>query len=200
VLIDRLEYVPTRSGIKIYPFSLSRVCKRVCAHARVNNVCQSVCHCLSVSHTRIDAQKRVWVKTSRDRRRLKINPKTLLLVYCHNYGTTTLKRLYVHCPICDLTFPSGFQAESPTQLLNFSYLCPKCRSIVPCAPAKYLEKAGNSFKVALRKEERFALYPPKSVALSGVFGKEFKLDKEVKIPHGVCMVSDGVFLRSEVEE
>lgn len=106
----------------------------------------------------------------------------------------------MHCPICDLTFPSGFQAESPTQLLNFSYLCPKCRSIVPCAPANYLEKVESSFKVALRKEERFALYPARSVALSGVFGKEFRLDKEVKVSNGVYMVSDGVFLRSKVEE
>jgi len=54
--------------------------------------------------------------------------------------------------------------------------------------------------MALKKEERFALYPSKSVALSGVFGKDFKLNKEVKIPNGACMVSDGVFLRSEVEE
>lgn len=99
-----------------------------------------------------------------------------------------------------MTFPSGFQAESPTQLLNFSYLCPKCKSIVSCAPAKYLEKVGTSFKIALRQAERFALYPSKSIALSDVFGKEFKLDNEVKVPNGVCMVSDGVFLRSKVEE
>jgi hypothetical protein len=112
----------------------------------------------------------------------------------------TLKRLYVHCPTCDLTFLSGYQAESPTQLLNFSYLCPKCKSIVPCPPTEYLEKVGDTFEKSLRKEERFALHPPKSIALSGIFGKEFKLDKEVKVPNGVLIVSDGVFLRSEVKE
>jgi hypothetical protein len=99
-----------------------------------------------------------------------------------------------------MTFPSGFQAESPTQLLNFSYLCPKCKSVVPCAPAKYLEKVGTSFNIAFAPEERFALYPPKSIALSGIFSKEFKLDKEVKVQNGVCMVSREVFLRSEVKE
>jgi hypothetical protein len=71
---------------------------------------------------------------------------------------------------------------------------------VSCAPAQYLEKVGNTFEKALRKEERFALYPPKSIALSGVFGKEFKLNKEVKVPNDVYIISDGIFLRSGVEE
>jgi hypothetical protein len=111
-----------------------------------------------------------------------------------------LKRLYVHCPICDSIFPSGFQAESPTQLINFSYLCPKCKSIISYAPPDYLEKKGDTFKKALRKEEIFAGYPSKSIALSGIFGKDFNLKKEVKVPNGVCVVSDGAFIRSEVGE
>jgi hypothetical protein len=110
-----------------------------------------------------------------------------------------LKRLYVHCPICNATFPSGFQAESSTQLLNFSYLCPKCRSIVSCSPPEYLEKVGDEFQKAIKKEEIFAYYPSKRIAFSGIFDKLFELNKEVQVPNGVCIVSDGVFLISKVE-
>lgn len=69
-----------------------------------------------------------------------------------------------------------------------------------CLPPEYLEKVGNKFEKAIKKEEIFALYPPKRIAFSGIFGKLFRIDKEVKVPNDICVVSDGVFLVSEVEE
>jgi len=71
---------------------------------------------------------------------------------------------------------------------------------VPCSPPRYLEKIGDTFEKALKKEEFFALYPPKLIAFSGIFGKLFNLDKEVKVPNDVCIVCDEVFLVSEVKE
>ena len=71
---------------------------------------------------------------------------------------------------------------------------------MPCDPPKYLEKIGDKFRKALRKEEIFALLPPKSLALSGIFGKEFKLDREVKLPPDVYILSDGAFVKCEVEK
>jgi hypothetical protein len=111
-----------------------------------------------------------------------------------------MKRLYVHCPTCDLIFPSGFQAFSPTQLLNFVYLCPKCRSIVSCSPEEYLEKVDSTFKKAIKKEDRFALFPSRTIAISGVFGKEFELKGEVTVPRDVCIVSEGAIIKSMVVE
>lgn len=96
-----------------------------------------------------------------------------------------------------MIFYSGFRVSSPIQL-NFSFLCPKCKSIVPCSPIRFLEKEGNGFVRALKQEAMFSLYPPKSMALSGVFGKEFKLNKEIIVPFNVLIVSDGAIIRAEV--
>lgn len=92
-------------------------------------------------------------------------------------------RLHVKCPYCKSIFPSGFQAESPIQLLGISYLCEKCRRIFPCSPQNYLKKVDNKFEKAMKKEEVFALPPEKGVLLSGkpdLFG----FNKEVILRSG----------------
>jgi hypothetical protein len=71
---------------------------------------------------------------------------------------------------------------------------------VNCQPFEYLEKVGNTYTRALKKEEMFVLPPPKSIALSGVFGKKFELDKEVTLSNAsVLVVSHDVYLKSKVE-
>ena len=76
-------------------------------------------------------------------------------------------RLYVKCPSCNSIFPSGFQAESPTQLIGLLYLCEKCRRIFYCSPPNYLKKVGGKFQKAMKKEEIFALPPSKGILLEG---------------------------------
>jgi len=100
----------------------------------------------------------------------------------------TLKRLYVKCPNCNLVFPSGFQAESVTQLIGFSYLCPKCRRIVPCFPPEYLEKVNDKFQKAMKKEEMFSLPSGKRIEIAGP--DVFELNEEVLVRHGIFMSSD----------
>jgi len=91
-------------------------------------------------------------------------------------------RLYVKCPYCTSVFPSGFQAESPTQLIGFLYLCERCRRIFPCSPPDYLEKVDGEFRRAMKKEEIFALPPPQGVLVSGP--DLFSLGGEVFIESG----------------
>ena len=102
-------------------------------------------------------------------------------------------RLYVKCPSCNSIFPSGFQAESPTQLIGLLYLCEKCRRIFPCSPPNYLKKVGSKFEKAMKKEEMFALPPSKGVLLSGPDLFEFKIG-EVFVRSGARLGSDRVFV------
>ncbi|MGD0329801.1 MAG: hypothetical protein ABSB40_05040 [Nitrososphaeria archaeon] len=94
-----------------------------------------------------------------------------------------LKKLYIKCPHCNLIFQSGFQAESVTQLIEFSYLCWKCRRIVTCPPSDYLEKTNEGFERAMKKEEIFALPVGKRIELMGPdvfdFSSEFIVKPEV---------------------
>lgn len=90
-----------------------------------------------------------------------------------------MKRLHIKCPTCGLVFPSGFCTESPTQLIDLNYLCPKCRSIVPSDPPDYLEYVGGKFRRAMKKEEVFA-FPYSRIELSGP--DIFELTKEVRVP------------------
>jgi uncharacterized C2H2 Zn-finger protein len=99
-----------------------------------------------------------------------------------------MKRLYVKCPSCGHIFPSGFKAESVTQLIGFSYLCPRCRRIFPCASSEYLEKVDENFEKAIKKEEVFALPVGKRIEISGP--DVFELDEEVIAKHGVFLSSD----------
>lgn len=100
-------------------------------------------------------------------------------------------RLYVKCPNCDNNFPSGFKAESATQLMGFSYLCQKCLSIVPCPASNYFRKVNEQFERAIKKEEIFALPTDlKRIELSGYGGKDlYELNKEITVPSGVLMTS-----------
>jgi len=100
----------------------------------------------------------------------------------------TLKRLYVKCPNCNSVFPSGFQAESVTQLIGFSYLCPKCRRIVPCSPPEYFEKVNDKFQKAMKKEEIFAFPLGKRIEITGPDVYEF--NKEVIVKPGTFLSSD----------
>ena len=99
-----------------------------------------------------------------------------------------LKRLYVECPNCELIFPSGFQAESATQLLSFSYLCPRCRHICSCLSSEYLEKIGEAFQRALKEEEVFAFPGGKRIAIEGP--DIFELNKEVLANSGNFLFSN----------
>lgn len=108
-----------------------------------------------------------------------------------------MKRLYVNCHICNWFFPSGFLVESPIQLLNLHYLCPKCRSILYCPPPKYFEKIGEEYKKAFKIEEIFSLSPENKTVLSGMYEKQLTLGGEVKVPKGVRIVSDRAFLKYE---
>jgi hypothetical protein len=105
-------------------------------------------------------------------------------------------RLYVKCPNCNNNFPSGFKAESATQLMGFSYLCQKCLSIVPCPASNYSRKVNEHFENAIKKEEIFALPKDlKRVELSGYGGEDLhELDKEITVPPGVLMTSYRVFV------
>lgn len=107
------------------------------------------------------------------------------------------KRLYVKCPNCDLIFPSGFQAESVTQLIGFSYLCWKCRRIVPCPPSEYLEKINDKFQKAIKKEELFTLPSGKRIEIMAPDIYDFS--KEVIVKHGVFLSSDGAIIRYKQE-
>jgi hypothetical protein len=104
-----------------------------------------------------------------------------------------LKKLYVKCPNCEETFPSGFEAESPTQLISFSYLCPKCRSIFPCFSPEYLEKANGEFQKAMTREEILALPLGQRVEISGP--GVFELNKEVIVKPGTFLSSDRAIIR-----
>ena len=99
-----------------------------------------------------------------------------------------LKRLYVECPNCKLVFPSGFQAESATQLLGFSYLCPKCRRICSCLSSEYLEKIGENFQKAIREEEVFLLPYGKRIAMEGP--DIYELNREVVANFGNFLFSN----------
>jgi DNA-directed RNA polymerase subunit RPC12/RpoP len=101
-------------------------------------------------------------------------------------------RLYVKCPYCNSIFPSGFQAESPIQVLGLSYLCEKCRRIFPCPPPNYLKKVDGNFEKAMKKEEVFALPPAKGVLLSGLDLIEFK--KQVILRSGTKVGSNKAFV------
>jgi hypothetical protein len=61
-----------------------------------------------------------------------------------------------------------------------------------------LEKDDNTFVSAFKQEELFSLYPKQSIALSGIYGKEFKVNKEIIAPSNVLIVSHGAIIRSEV--
>jgi hypothetical protein len=103
-----------------------------------------------------------------------------------------LRRLYVKCPNCNLIFPSGFQAESVTQLIGFSYLCPKCRRIVPCSPREYLEKINDEFQKAMKKEEAFALPTGNRIEITGPDIYDFS--DEVIVKPGAFLSSDGAII------
>ena len=102
-------------------------------------------------------------------------------------------RLYVKCPYCNSIFPSGWQAESPIQVLGLSYLCEKCRRIFPCPPPNYLKKVDGNFEKAMEKEEVFALPPEKGVLLSGK-PDLFVLKKEVILRSGTKIGANKAFL------
>ena len=109
-------------------------------------------------------------------------------------------RLYVKCPYCNSIFPSGFQADSPIQLIGMSYLCKKCLLIFPCPAPNYLEKVEDGFKKAMKKEEVFSLPPEKMILLDG---KDlFELDKEIILPSGTRIASNKPFVvfRGETDE
>ena len=97
-----------------------------------------------------------------------------------------LKKLYVKCPNCELIFPSGFEAESPVQLISFSYLCPKCRSIFPCFSPEYLEKSNDEFIRAMTKEEILMFPTGKRIELSGP--DVFEFEKEVIVNPGTFLL------------
>lgn len=105
----------------------------------------------------------------------------------------TLKKLYVKCPNCNFIFPSGFQAESVIQLIGFSYLCWKCRRIVPCSPPEYLEKTKDEFQKAMKKEEVFALPLGKRIEIIGPDVYDFS--KEVMVKPGAFLSSDRAIIR-----
>src|SRR3989337_3741423 len=100
----------------------------------------------------------------------------------------TLKRLYVKCPNCNLIFPSGFQAESVTQLIGFYYLCLKCGRIVQCSPPDYLERIEGKFKKAMKKEEIFAL--PQGNRIEIIGPDVYSFSKEVIVKSGAFLSSD----------
>jgi len=104
----------------------------------------------------------------------------------------TLKRLYVRCQNCNSVFPSGFQAESVTQLIGLSYLCPKCRRINPCFPPEYLEKVNDEFQKAMEREEMFALPSGKRIEIMAPDVYEFT--EEVSVPPGAFFTSDGAII------
>lgn len=104
-----------------------------------------------------------------------------------------LKRLYVKCPNCGFVFPSGFQAESTTQLIGLSYLCQKCHRIVPCSPPEYLEKIGGEFVKAMKKEEVFALPPGKRIEIASPDLYDFS--EEVIAKSGAFLTSTGGIVR-----
>ena len=101
-------------------------------------------------------------------------------------------RLYVKCPYCNSIFRSGFQAESPIQVIGLLYLCEECRRIFPCPPPNYLKKVDDNFEKAMKKEEVFALPPAKGVLLSGP--DLFELKKEVILRPGTRIGSSKAFI------
>jgi hypothetical protein len=103
-----------------------------------------------------------------------------------------LRRLYVKCPNCNNIFPSGFQVESATQLIGLSYLCRKCRKIVPCSPPEYLEKIGDRFEKAIEKEEIFALPIGKRIEITAP--DIYELDKEVLVKAEAFLTSTGAII------
>jgi len=106
-----------------------------------------------------------------------------------------MKRLYVKCPKCSFIFPSGFRAESATQVIGFFYLCPKCRRIVPCAPPEYLEKVNEEFKKMMRVEEIFALPIGNRLEIMGP--DLFPFSSEILVKRGVFLTSDKGIVRYE---
>jgi hypothetical protein len=100
-----------------------------------------------------------------------------------------LRRLYVKCPNCGLVFSSGFQAESATQLIGLLHLCQRCHRIVPCYPSDYLEKVGEDYVRAMKKEELFALPPGKRIEITGP--DVYDLTEEVMVKLGAFLSSTG---------
>lgn len=104
-----------------------------------------------------------------------------------------MKRLYVECLNCNFVFPSGFCAESPTQLIGFFYICPKCQRVVSCPPPAYLEKVNEEFEKSMKKEEIFAMPPGSRVEIMGP--ELFRFDKEVIVKTGAFLSSDRAIIR-----
>jgi len=114
-----------------------------------------------------------------------VRPKTFILFQ----PIMIMLQLYVKCPNCDSIFPSGFQVESATQLLGFSYLCQKCLSIFSCPSTNYLQKVDGEFRKAMKKEEMFVL--PTSLKRVEISGPDlFELDREVLVRDGAFLTSD----------
>jgi len=104
-----------------------------------------------------------------------------------------MKRLYVKCSSCSYVFPSGFKAESATQLVGFFYICPNCRKIVSCSPPEYLEKFNEELKKSMKDEESFATPFEKRVEIMGP--DVFDLDKELVVKSGTLLSSDRAIIR-----
>ena len=98
------------------------------------------------------------------------------------------KRLYVKCPSCRHVTASGYKADSPTQLIGFSYLCLECGSIFPCGPPDYLEKINDKFIKAMKDEEMFVLPQGPRILIQGP--DLFPLNQEVIVKSGAILVSD----------
>lgn len=95
------------------------------------------------------------------------------------------------CPNCNNIFPSGFKAESATQLMEFSYFCQECLNIVPCPASDYLRKVNGQFERAIKKEEIFALPPGlERMELAGYGGNDVHvLERELIVPPRVLLTS-----------
>lgn len=104
-----------------------------------------------------------------------------------------MKRLHVKCSSCNNVFPSGFRADSATQLVGFFYICPKCNKIVSCSPPEYLEKVNDGFQKSMKEQEIFTIPSGKRVEITGP--DVFELDKEVIVKPGVFLSSDRAIIR-----
>ncbi len=108
------------------------------------------------------------------------------------------KRLYVKCPSCGHITASGYKAESPRQLIGFSYLCTECESVFPCGSTDYLEKINEKFYKAIKEEEIFALPNGPRILIQGP--DLFALDEEVIVKSGVILVSDRAIVSFKPKE
>lgn len=104
-----------------------------------------------------------------------------------------MKRLYVKCSSCNHVFPSGFSADSATQLIGFFYVCPKCGKIVACSPPEYLEKVNEGCQKSMKEEEIYAMPSGKRVEIMGP--DVFDLDREIVVKPGVFLSSDRAIIR-----